>query len=76
MTSRIISGMKWSARAATSTSGTSNGEGWISQPRQLAAELKRATSTQECCCTYNMLKLTRHLYQWTGDPRYFDYYER
>jgi len=23
-----------------------------------------------------MLKLTRHLYQWTGDPRYFDYYER
>jgi DUF1680 family protein len=58
------------------TSGTSNGEGWISQPRQLAAELKRATSTQECCCSYNMLKLTRHLYQWTGDPRYFDYYER
>jgi hypothetical protein len=23
-----------------------------------------------------MLKLTRHLYQWTCDPRYFDYYER
>ena len=23
-----------------------------------------------------MLKLTRHLYSWTGDPRYFDYYER
>jgi DUF1680 family protein len=23
-----------------------------------------------------MLKLTRHLYQWTADPRYFDYYER
>jgi uncharacterized protein len=58
------------------TSGTSNGEGWASQPRQLAAELKRFTSTQECCCSYNMLKLTRHLYQWTGDPRYFDYYER
>jgi hypothetical protein len=34
------------------------------------------TSTTECCCAYNMLKLTRHLYQWTGDPRYFDYYER
>jgi len=58
------------------TSGTSNGEGWPSQPRQLAAELKRFTSTQECCCSYNMLKLTRHLYQWTADPRYFDYYER
>lgn len=58
------------------TSGTSNGEGWMSQPRQLAAELKRFTSTQECCCSYNMLKLTRHLYRWTADPRYFDYYER
>src|SRR5580658_8554341 len=58
------------------TTGTSNGEGWLTQPRQLAAELKRATSTQECCCSYNMLKLTRHLYGWTGDPRYFDYYER
>ena len=23
-----------------------------------------------------MLKLTRHLYEWTADPRYFDYYER
>jgi DUF1680 family protein len=23
-----------------------------------------------------MMKLTRHLYSWTGDPRYFDYYER
>ena len=58
------------------TSGTSNGEGWLAPPRQLAAELKRATSTQECCCSYNMLKLTRHLYQWSADARYFDYYER
>ena len=58
------------------TSGTSNGEGWASQPRQLAAELKRFVSTEECCCSYNMLKLTRHLYEWTADPRYFDYYER
>lgn len=58
------------------TSGTSNGEGWPSQPRQLAGELKRFVSTQECCCSYNMLKLTRHLYEWTADPRYFDYYER
>jgi DUF1680 family protein len=23
-----------------------------------------------------MLKLARHLYSWTGDPGYFDYYER
>ena len=24
--------------------------------------------TQECCCTYNMLKLTRHVFSWTADP--------
>ena len=58
------------------TGGTSNGEGWLAQPRQLAQELKRSVATAECCCAYNMMKLTRHLYGWTGDPRYFDYYER
>ena len=64
-----------SARAYV-TGGTSNGEGWLAQPRQLAAELKRSVATAECCCAYNMMKLTRHVYGWTADPRYFDYYER
>jgi DUF1680 family protein len=58
------------------TGGTSNGEGWLTQPRLLAAELKRSVATAECCCAYNMLKLARHVYSWTGDPRLFDYYER
>ena len=58
------------------TEGTSNGEGWLAQPRMLAAELKRSVATAECCCSYNMLKLTRHLYGWKRDPGYFDYYER
>ncbi len=60
------------------TEGTSNAEHWIEPPRQLAAELfgHRTSNTAECCCAYNMLKLTRHLYGWTGEPRYFDYYER
>jgi DUF1680 family protein len=58
------------------TTGTSNGESWQAPPRMLAWELKRSVSTAECCCSYNMLKLARHLYSWTGDPRYFDYYER
>ncbi len=30
----------------------------------------------ETCNTYNMLKMTKHLYEWTGDPKYYDYYER
>ena len=58
------------------TGGTSNGEGWLAQPRLLAAELKQSVATAECCCAYNMLKLARHVYSWTADPRYFDYYER
>ena len=58
------------------TGGTSNNEGWLVEPNRLAAELSRGTSTNECCCAYNMLKLTRSLYTWTADPRYFDYYER
>jgi uncharacterized protein len=64
-----------SARAYV-TGGTSNGEAWLVEPRRLGAELKLSVDTTECCCAYNMLKLTRHLYRWTADPRYFDYYER
>ncbi|MDR3193793.1 MAG: glycoside hydrolase family 127 protein [Tannerella sp.] len=33
-------------------------------------------NTCETCNTYNMLKLTQHLYEWTADPQYLDYYER
>jgi uncharacterized protein len=57
-----------------STGGTSNGEGWNSDPGDLKGQL--SLWSEECCCGYNMLKLTRHAYQWTADPRYFDYYER
>lgn len=32
--------------------------------------------TGETCCTYNMLKLSRHLFCWTGDVKIADYYER
>lgn len=58
------------------TGGNSNNEGWLVEPGRLAKELSLGTSTNECCCAYNMLKLTRKLYTWTADPRYFDYYER
>lgn len=32
--------------------------------------------TAETCCTYNMLKLSRHLFCWNASPRVADYYER
>jgi DUF1680 family protein len=56
------------------TGGTSNGESWNTDPGKLAAEL--STNTTECCCAYNMMKLTRHLFGWSPDARYMDYYER
>ncbi len=58
------------------TAGTSNAESWLAPPRRLAAELKLSVNTAECCCAYNMLKLTRHVYSWNPAPAYFDYYER
>lgn len=32
--------------------------------------------TAETCNTYNMLKLTRHLFEWNPSSRYMDFYER
>ena len=56
------------------TGNTSNGEGWETAPGILSTELSAYTA--ECCCAYNLLKLSRHLFAWTGDPRVADYYER
>ena len=56
------------------TGGTSNDEHWRTEPYQLASELGK--ESHETCCTYNMLKLTRHLFTWQPEPAYGDYYER
>ena len=56
------------------TGGTSNGERWRHDPPWLSSKMRH--TTQETCCTYNMLKLTRHLFAWTADPYCADYYER
>ncbi|WP_158994572.1 glycoside hydrolase family 127 protein [Mucilaginibacter sp. L196] len=32
--------------------------------------------TGETCNTYNMLKITRHLFTWSADGKYADFYER
>jgi uncharacterized protein len=56
------------------TGGTSNYEFWRTPAGELAAELSEFT--QECCCTYNMLKLTRHVLTWTGLAQAGDFYER
>src|SRR5271156_4080820 len=40
----------------------------------IATEL--GPSDEECCCSYNMMKLTRHLFGQQPDAKHFDYYER
>jgi len=54
--------------------GTSDEEHWRTDPDKLASEFSK--TTVECCCAYNMMKLTRHIFGWTTDPRAMDYYER
>jgi len=56
------------------TGGTSNDEAWRTEPYKLASEL--GPDSHESCCTYNMLKLTKHLFSWSANPHYADYYER
>ncbi len=55
------------------TGGNSDREHFF-QPDQISEHLTHATT--ESCNTYNMLKLTRHLFTWTADVKYADYYER
>eukprot|EP01018_Ginkgo_biloba_P022347 Gb_24309 [translate_table: standard] len=55
------------------TGGTSVGEFW-DDPKRLASTLE--TENEESCTTYNMLKVARHLFRWTKEMAYADYYER
>ena len=55
------------------TGGNSDGEFFFT-PDQISKHI--TATTTETCNTYNMLKLTRHLFTWTADAKYADYYER
>ncbi|HEY7090914.1 MAG TPA: beta-L-arabinofuranosidase domain-containing protein, partial [Tepidisphaeraceae bacterium] len=53
--------------------GNSDGERFTAKQRLSEALGRESTET---CNTYNMLKLTRHLFTWDPQARYADYYER
>ena len=53
--------------------GHSNGE--MFSPKERLSEAL-GPNTTETCNTYNMLKLTRHLFCWDPKAEYADYYER
>jgi DUF1680 family protein len=55
------------------TGGNSDGERF--SPKERLSEAL-GPNTTETCNTYNMLKLTRHLFCWDPRAEYADYYER
>ncbi len=55
------------------TGGNSDHE-FFFEPDQISKHISNATT--ESCNTYNMLKLTRHLFTWTANVKYADYYEQ
>ncbi|KAL2328822.1 hypothetical protein Fmac_022249 [Flemingia macrophylla] len=56
------------------TGGTSVDEFW-GNPKRIADNIK-TTENEESCTTSNMLKVSRHLFRWTKEVSYADYYER
>jgi DUF1680 family protein len=74
---RDIAGYFWrevTSKRSYCTGGTSDKEHWRRPSGHLAGTL--SNQNQECCVTYNMLKLTRHLFTWHPEAQYADYYER
>jgi DUF1680 family protein len=55
------------------TGGTSDGEVWHA-PDAVSHGL--GASAEECCCSYNMMKLSRLMFMREPKAAYFDYYER
>ena len=53
---------------------TSLDEHWKTPPDQLGGTL--AWTNAECCVAYNLMKLQRHVFSWTGNARWMDAYER
>jgi uncharacterized protein len=56
------------------TGGTSYDEHWETEPYRLSGLLGQFD--HETCCTYNLLKLTNHLFAWEPRVAYADYFER
>ena len=53
---------------------TSNDEHWRTPAGNLTGTL--SLKNAECCVAYNLMKLDRHVFAWTGDAHWMDEYER
>ena len=61
-------------RRHTFAPGCSSDKEHYFDPAQFSKHISGYTG--ETCCTYNMLKLSRHLFCWEASPQVADYYER
>lgn len=61
-------------RRHTFAPGCSSDKEHYFDPAQFSKHISGYTG--ETCCTYNMLKLSRHLFCWDASPQVADYYER
>jgi DUF1680 family protein len=71
-----IAGSAWNilVNEHTYVNGGNGNYEYLGQPGKLNDAL--SDNTTESCCTYNMLKLTGHLFTWQPNARLMDYYER
>ncbi|HEV8408640.1 MAG TPA: glycoside hydrolase family 127 protein [Sphingomicrobium sp.] len=58
------------------TGGSSNNEHWLTEPHELGVEWANGHDHEECCCSYNMLKLGSMLFTHEPTAGMADYYER
>ncbi|EFJ44751.1 hypothetical protein VOLCADRAFT_106211 [Volvox carteri f. nagariensis] len=60
------------------TGGSNDHEFWQAPDRMADSVIKQkdAVETQETCTQYNILKIARSLFRWTGNVAYADFYER
>jgi len=61
-------------RRSYSIGNTSLDEHWRTEPGKLGGTL--GWTNAECCVAYNLMKLERLVFGWTGDARWMDEYER
>ena len=74
--SKSLSTFFWDTmlRRHTFAPGCSSDKEHYFDPAQFSKHISGYTG--ETCCTYNMLKLSRHLFCWDASPQVADYYER
>lgn len=74
--SRGIANLFWDEMVAhhSFVTGSSSQKEHYFNPAQFSKFINGYTG--ETCCTYNMLKLSRHLFCWNASPAVADYYER